>query len=148
MSQEIERKFLVNDWTPVDPWPETMVQGYLSCGLRVRHCVTTVQGARLTDCTITLKEPTDDPRVRKEIEAPIPEELALALLKKCTKQVRKIRYTESHKGTLWEIDVFTDRVLILAEVELDTPDQEFVKPDWLGEEVTGKPEFYNEALAR
>ena len=36
----------------------------------------------------------------------------------------------------------------MAEIELDTPDQSFPRPDWLGQEVTGDPRYYNSSLLR
>ena len=49
----------------------------------------------------------------------------------------------------WEIDEFLGRhaPLVIAEIELDTPDQPFDRPDWLGTEVTGDIRYANETLA-
>jgi len=35
----------------------------------------------------------------------------------------------------------------VAEIELESADEAFVRPDWLGAEVTGLPRYYNLALA-
>lgn len=50
----------------------------------------------------------------------------------------------------FEIDVFDgrNRGLIIAEIELSDPDEEFTKPDWLGKEVTGIERYYNSKLAK
>ena len=37
--------------------------------------------------------------------------------------------------------------LMLAEVELDSPTAAFERPAWLGDEVTGDPQYYNSSLA-
>ena len=48
-----------------------------------------------------------------------------------------------------EIDVFRGVLdgLIIAELELDDAEQQFHKPDWLGEEVTHDRRYYNASLA-
>ena len=45
----------------------------------------------------------------------------------------------------WEVDVFHGRLdgLVLAEIELGDEHEAFERPDWLGEEVTGQPQYYN-----
>lgn len=52
-------------------------------------------------------------------------------------------------GYFWEVDEFlgTHAGLVLAEIELTDPAQPFARPDWLGEEVTGDPRYYNANLA-
>lgn len=51
---------------------------------------------------------------------------------------------------LWEIDEFAgdNAGLIVAEVELNHPDEAFTRPDWLGEEVSHDIRYYNSQLAR
>ena len=36
--------------------------------------------------------------------------------------------------------------LVLAEIELPMENTPFKKPDWLGEEVTGNPIYYNSTM--
>lgn len=45
----------------------------------------------------------------------------------------------------WEVDVFHGRLagLTLAEIELGEENEPFARPEWLGEEVTGQPQYYN-----
>ncbi|MEE3243315.1 MAG: adenylate cyclase, partial [Bacteroidota bacterium] len=38
--------------------------------------------------------------------------------------------------------------LFLAEIELQSATEDFNKPDWLGEEVTGDPRYYNSQLSK
>jgi CYTH domain-containing protein len=49
------------------------------------------------------------------------------------------------EGLKWEIDEFHGQKqgLVMAEIELENEMQTFVKPDFIGEEVTGRPEYYN-----
>ena len=51
-------------------------------------------------------------------------------------------------GFVWEIDEFigVNQGLIVAEVELESEDQRFPKPHWVGEEVTGDPRYFNSNL--
>ena len=68
------------------------------------------------------------------------------------RRIRKTRYVVPHADFTWEIDVFTDRELALAEVEL--PDEHAVAPipPWLApflvKEVTGDKTYTNASLAR
>ena len=49
----------------------------------------------------------------------------------------------------YEVDVFhgENEGLIIAEIELASPGEEFEKPEWLGKEVTGDPAYYNASLS-
>ncbi len=68
----------------------------------------------------------------------------------CTKPlIEKTRYfVKEADFSLWEIDVFNgvNEGLIVAEIELETEDQDFMKPDWLGIEVSNDPKYYNVCL--
>ena len=53
----------------------------------------------------------------------------------------------------FRLQVFTkflgeNKGLIVAEVELGNEDQPFEKPDWIGEEVTGDPKYFNSNLVQ
>ncbi len=68
------------------------------------------------------------------------------------RRVTKRRYRVREGALTWEIDEFTDRDLVLAEVELRDPEAEPEIPDWLrpvlDREVTGEPEYVNANLAK
>lgn len=70
------------------------------------------------------------------------------------RRVTKRRYyvREDAAGRVWEIDDFTDRVLVLAEIELRDENEEVVVPDWLAphlvREVTGEGTYQNSRLAK
>jgi CYTH domain-containing protein len=51
---------------------------------------------------------------------------------------------------LFEVDEFTgpNTGLIIAEVELSHKNEKFLKPDWLGREVTGEKKYYNSNLSK
>ena len=50
----------------------------------------------------------------------------------------------------YEVDEFygDNNGLIIAEIELSSVDEDFVKPDWLGKEVTGDQRYYNSSLTK
>lgn len=56
---------------------------------------------------------------------------------------------ESPARRFWEVDVFhgAHEGLIVAEIELGSPDEAFARPSWLGEEVTGDRRYYNSVLS-
>jgi CYTH domain-containing protein len=67
------------------------------------------------------------------------------------RRVAKRRHRVHDGALLWEIDQFTDRELVLAEVELPARVTDVALPDWLRplvvREVTEDPAFLNENLA-
>ncbi len=146
MAREIERKFLVVG----DAWralAEGVVyrQGYLSTdaerSLRVR---TAGPRGSLTVKGITVGA------TRTEFEYEIPIADANAMLDElCIRPlIEKTRREIPFGGLLWEVDAFAgdNDGLVVAEVELDREDQAFSRPDWVGEEVTGDPRYYNANL--
>ena len=62
--------------------------------------------------------------------------------------IEKTRYPVRHQGHLWEIDVFAgqNEGLIVAEIELATPEEGFKLPAWAGQEVSHEPRYYNTCL--
>jgi CYTH domain-containing protein len=145
MALEIERKFLVKD----DDWRngQGMMyrQGYLNSdenrSVRVR-----VIGDR---GYLTVKGISQG-ATRVEYEYEIPKAEADAMLDNlCEKPlITKKRYKIEFKGFVWEVDEFLgeNQGLIIAELELESEDQVFIKPEWIGEEVTGDPKYFNSNL--
>lgn len=89
---------------------------------------------------------------RSEYEYKIPIADAEEMLEKiCLKPtLQKHRYRVEHQGMTWEVDEFhgDNEGLVLAEIELKSEDQPYVKPSWVGEEVTDDPRYYNVNLFR
>jgi adenylate cyclase len=146
MGTEIERKFLMKD----DSWRSLATgtkyrQGYLnSTKERVVRVRTIDDKGFLTIKGIT----TGATRVEYEYE--IPDAEATAMLDDlCEKPlIEKNRYKIALCGFTWEVDEFfgENQGLIVAEVELESEDQQFEKPEWIGEEVTGDPKYFNSNL--
>jgi CYTH domain-containing protein len=88
---------------------------------------------------------------RLEFEYEIPRQDADALLDICEKPlIEKNRYKIAHGGFVWEVDEFfgENQGLIVAEIELQSEDQYFPKPDWVGPEVTTDPRYFNANLIK
>lgn len=149
MATEIERKFLLrNDsWRDNADRGRTMRQGYLagseSASVRVRisgdHANLNIKSATLG---IT----------RREYEYAIPLSEANEMLDTLTDGplIEKTRYYVYHGQHTWEIDVFAgdNEGLVVAEIELDSAEETFARPEWLGEEVSDDPRYYNVSLVK
>jgi CYTH domain-containing protein len=100
---------------------------------------------------LTLKGKTKG-SVRSEFEYEIPLEEAGEMLDLlCDRPlIEKIRYKEKIGELTWEIDEFLgeNEGLILGEVELESENQKVTLPEWIGEEVTQYPRYYNSNLAK
>ena len=147
MAQEIERKFRVanDDWRAMASSSSFLKQGYLSSSAEATVRV------RLEDNlgTLTIKSKTKG-ITRNEFEYAIPAQEAKELLMLCSGPlIEKTRYRIPQENHTWEIDVFEgdNDGLIIAEIELTSEDDYFVKPQWLGEEVSGDSRYYNSNLA-
>lgn len=148
MAVEIERKFRTSgvDFLAHQEG-ERLIQGYLShdphATVRLR-----VQG---DNAWLTIKGKTHGAS-RSEFEYPIPTADAHAMLDEMCPEgvIDKTRYRIKVGEHVWEVDEFhgDNQGLVVAEVELDSEDQPFERPPWLGEEVTGDPRYYNSALSR
>ena len=89
---------------------------------------------------------------RKEFEYPVPQQDAMEMLSLFCKKplIEKTRYQIEFNGFEWVIDLFEGRNkgLVVAEIELDSSDQPFEKPDWIGKEVTHDPRYFNSNLIK
>jgi len=149
---EIERKWLLSALPPRvrSLTPALLRQGYLP-GDELVERIRSVTRAKHTEWIRTVK--LGRGIVRIEIEEAATPVLGKALYALTAgKRVTKRRYAV-HDGPLtWEIDEFTDRTLVLAEVELPTRDTVVALPVWLEpyvvREVTDDREFTNWQLAR
>jgi len=147
MALEIERKFLVDAKKVVKlklTGGERISQGYLSTDpnkiVRVR--------IKKNLGFLTIKS-ANIGIVRQEFEYEIPLSDAEEILKLCAPNIlKKVRYKIDYAGHVWEVDIFEGKHagLIMAEVEINSLD-EFVKiPDWVDEEVSDNPKYFNSNL--
>lgn len=147
MGVEIERKFLVigDAWRRDVTACRSLRQGYLSRGETPSVRIRTDGGS----AWLTIKTGGQG-MTRAEFEYNIPVSDAEELLKACHGRViGKVRHIVPHGRHQWEVDVFVGKNagLVLAEIELDAEHEEFVRPTWIGDEVTGDPRYYNSSLA-
>ena len=157
MQIETEKKFLVKD----DGYKAQAVeshrirQGYIAhdMGRSVRVRILDDKGI------LTVKGPFiglgSRPEWEKEISLKEAEELFLICKPGSIDKTRWIVPVEmpgqaGHDGRRFEVDEFhgENEGLVMAEIELESQDEAFERPSWLGEEVTGDPRFYNGYLAR
>lgn len=147
---EIERKFLVTSHAFKNQAHSKthIVQGFLNTD-KARTVRVRLKGDK---GVLTVKGPsTSDGLSRFEWEKDIDKTDAEALLKLCEKGViDKMRYEIKVAQHIFEVDEFfgDNEGLIIAEVELNSKDEHFEKPDWLGEEVTGDIKYYNSQISK
>ncbi len=149
MAIEIERKFLLKN----DSWRQhiersfDMRQGYLSSdvqsSVRIRIC----DGR----ADINVKS-TRDGIYRLEFEYPIPLADGEEMLRSVAYRplIEKTRHIVNWGGHCWEIDEFRgdNADLTVAEIELQSRDEPFEHPPWLGQEVSTDARYYNSNLSK
>ncbi len=147
---EIERKFLVTseNFKKEAQKSTRIVQGFLNTDPErtVRIRIKGDQGF------ITVKGIGNESGTsRFEWEKPISINDAEQLLPLCVPgMIEKIRYEIQSGRHIIEVDEFfgQNQGLIVAEIELSKENESFLKPDWLGKEVTGDPKYYNAQLSK
>ena len=149
MAQEIERKFLVKgDFKPDDFKSTRFSQGYLS-SVPERTVRVRIKG---NQGFLTIKGKGNHSGIsRYEWEKEIPVKEAEELLQLCEPGIiDKTRYLVKSGNHTFEVDEFhgENEGLILAEIELETENESFVKPSWIAEEVTGDAKYYNAVLTK
>ena len=148
MGQEIERKFLLKS----DAWRALAVgttyrQGYLNSAKERTVRIRTIGDKAF----LTVKGPAIG-LTRPEYEYSIPADDCNEMLDALAEKplIEKKRFKVGHGGLTWEIDEFfgENQGLVVAEVELQREEQEFAMPAWIGEEVTGNPQYFNANLVK
>ncbi|MDP4683247.1 MAG: CYTH domain-containing protein [Crocinitomicaceae bacterium] len=144
---EIERKFLVDklEWEKVTkPLPKRIVQAYILNSpektVRVR-----IKGSK---GYLTIKGATVGIS-RSEFEYEIPLKEAQEMIDLfAEKTIEKMRYEIQVGKHLWEIDEFHGKLsgLLIAEIELESEDEAFEKPNWALEDVSTDINYFNAQL--
>jgi CYTH domain-containing protein len=147
---EIERKFLVDseEFKKEAIRKERIVQGFLNTDplrtVRIR-----IKGDK---GYITVKgKGNRNGTTRFEWEKEISVKEADALIKLSEPgAIDKLRYYVEAGKHMFEVDEFLgdNSGLIIAEIELGHEDEDFLKPQWLGEEVTAITKYYNSQLSK
>ena len=147
---EIERKFLVKseEFKAISFAKNEISQGYLNSNPErtVRVRIKGNQGY------LTIKGKGNETGMsRLEWEMGIPVDEARLLLNLCESGViSKVRYEVKFGNHVYEIDEFfgENQGLVIAEIELQSEDEAFEKPDWLGKEVTNNEKYYNSFISK
>lgn len=150
MAVEIERKFLVKgSFKKFSENSVKIVQGYLSL-VPERNVRVRLQDEK---AYLTVKGIGSKSKIRRfEWEIEIAAEDAKELLTICEGSlIQKTRYfVPEESGMVFEVDVFEgdNMGLVICEIELPHENYKFVKPEWLGEEISGVVKYYNSALVK
>ena len=153
LPMEFERKYLLSACPPEAGVvaPTAIVQGWLPGTMlreRLRHA-TSADGRERFTRTIKL----GPARARIEVEEDTDRETFESLWPLThAARIRKQRHVVRHDSHRWEIDVFLDRELVVAEVELSHEFEIAALPPWLApyvvRDVTGDPAYFNAVMAR
>ena len=151
-AMEIERKFLLKELPETMPGAQALEieQGYLP-GERLVERLRSVQVGQRRTFYRTVK--VGSGLVRSELEEETTDDIFRKMWPLTKgKRLTKRRHRVPNGEFTWEIDEFTDRKLVLAEVELPAADTEVEIPEWLQpyveREVTGEVAYLNSTLAR
>lgn len=149
MAQEIERKFLVSGEFKSQAFAhDRITQGYI-CASSARTVRVRIREGK---GYLTIKGASNASGAsRYEWEKELPLSEAVELMKLCEAgMIDKTRYLVRSGPHVFEVDEFhgDNEGLILAEVELGSEEEAFVKPAFIGEEVTGDIRYYNSQLMK
>jgi adenylate cyclase len=144
---EIERKYLVTS----DSYKQMAVARYHICQGYISREKTGTVRIRITDdkAYLTIKgKPAAGHFARYEWEKEIDVQEAKELMQLCQGTIiDKTRWIipAKEEGLKWEVDEFHGKHagLTLAEIELTSEEQEVEKPEFVGEDVTSDPRYYN-----
>ena len=144
---EIERKYLVTS----DSYKQMAVARYHICQGYISREKTGTVRIRITDdkAYLTIKgKPAAGHFARYEWEKEIDVQEAKELMQLCQGTIiDKTRWIipAKEEGLKWEVDEFHGKHegQTLAEIELTSEEQEVEKPDFVGEDVTSDPRYYN-----
>ncbi|MFA8299012.1 MAG: CYTH domain-containing protein [Hyphomicrobiales bacterium] len=148
MAKEIERKFLVkNNDFKLNAKRVYLHQGYLHIDenkvVRIRVS---------NDSAWVCIKSSSNGITRDEYEYTIPKVDAEEMLRDlCIKPtVEKYRYFKEIGNHLWEVDEFLgdNQGLIVAEIELQSEDEIFERPDWIDKEVSQDKRYFNAYLSK
>ena len=140
MAKEIERKFLLaKDFAPEIGWPiknAKIKQGYLS-----QDKIKNVRVRILNDKGFITIKSASKGMTRDEFEYEVPFKDAEFMINNyCSSTISKTRYyiPRQYSDKFWELDVFygENEGLTVAEIELESEEENFDWPEWVGKEVT------------
>lgn len=146
MAKEIEHKYLVIDTSYREMAVEKLeiTQGYLN-----RNVDRTVRVRTMGNKGFLTVKGRNHGEERMEFEYEIPIEDAKEILQIAEPGiVEKTRFLVPYGGLIWEVDEFHGRLngIVVAEVELPDSGHLYKKPQFIGKDITGNPEYYNSRM--
>ena len=150
MGREIERKFLIADGYMPDVSrmkSYDIEQGYIA---EADKAIVRIRTRDLNGFVTIKCNEVDGETGVDEYEYEIPFRDAQQLLKLSAGTIKKKRYLIPFAGHTFELDVFEDKLrgLKVVEIELESADEEFLRPAWVGEEVTEDKRYSNKNLLK
>lgn len=148
MAFEIEHKYLVinNDFREMATGKIEIKQGYLN-----RNPDRTVRVRTMGSKGFLTVKSRNHGAKRLEFEYEIPYEDAKEILKLAEPGiVEKTRFFIPYDGLIWEVDEFhgSQKGVILAEVEIPDITHNYERPPFIGQDITGNPDYYNSNLSK
>jgi adenylate cyclase len=149
---EIERKFRVkNDtWKAKSLSSTKIVQFYLTGKDQFPSVRLRIAGDK-GFLTLKYASISENILARDEFEYVVPVKDVEAQMGHATGSIiRKTRHiVEGPDDRIWEVDVFRNPVNmpVIAEIELESLDDQFALPDWIGKEVTSDHTYSNLAMS-
>jgi CYTH domain-containing protein len=152
MAKEIERKFLLAEGTSI-PIPEEFCkydikQAYILAerNKQVRIRISTITGTNITKAIIGIK--FTGGLVRDEFEVEMDVNEGQELYEKCDLSLEKRRLSFKQNDVHYDVDTFPNGMTFVeAEFESEKAMEKWVKPSWIGEEITKNSEYSNIVLA-
>lgn len=146
MAVEIEYKYLVknDNYKSMSTSQTHIIQGYLN-----REPERTVRVRVRDDRGYLTVKGKNSGASRLEFEYEIPLSDASEMLSLCLPPILdKTRYIVPFAGKIWEVDEFHghQKGLVTAEIELSDISETFTLPDFIGENVTSDPKYFNSNL--
>ena len=161
MPKEIERQFVVNDTHPEwlrikDSLPKKrLAQATIHRGdgnkLRVRVIEDLQTGEKSAHFAFKVqkKSKRTEPNIRDEFEWEVPLRVALYIMIGHI-EVHKLRHEYVHTdGHVWEVDEYegTNAGITIADLELQSLDETFTVPEWIGQETTKNKKITNNSFS-
>ncbi|MBN1820574.1 MAG: CYTH domain-containing protein [Prolixibacteraceae bacterium] len=147
MGKEIERKFLVN----IRKWKPEVEKVFIRQGYLCNDPERTVRIRIVENEAFLTIKGISKGITRNEFNYPIPVFEAEELIKLSLNiPIEKYRYKILFKEKLWEVDEFTgeNKGLFLAEIELESEDEQIEIPPWIDKEVSEDKRYFNSYLSQ
>lgn len=149
MAIEIERKFLVVS----DAWQDQCIRKVALCDALLLAADGRKLRVRISDdrAMLTFKGRRSGlARQEFDFEIPLPEARDLLQHHSDGRILEKTRHIVPFGDLVWEVDVYGGVLagIVIAEVELPSEGFPLLRPDWIGEEVTGREDFRKINLLR